>query len=152
MMSEADSLMTPLRKSIVVPLDQETAFAIFTAHFADWWPLASHSVGREDALGVTFPLEVGGSIVETLRDGTTSTWGTLTGWDPPHSVSFTWHAGQPESLAGEVEVRFATDSGGATAVELIHSGWERRTDGVEARRGYDAGWEIVLNAYVARAT
>jgi uncharacterized protein YndB with AHSA1/START domain len=150
-MSEVDSALTPLRKTVVVPLDQATAFRIFTARFADWWPLTTHSVGRVDALGVVFPVEVGGAIVETLRDGTTSTWGTLTGWDPPRSVSFTWHAGQPEALAGDIEVRFAGDDDGATTVELIHSGWERRTDGAQARRAYDAGWEPVLEAYRASA-
>ena len=66
-MSEADGVLTPLHKSVVVPLDQAAAFEIFTAHFADWWPLASHSVGLDHAIAITFPLEVGGAIRETLR-------------------------------------------------------------------------------------
>jgi len=87
-----------------------------------------------------------------MRDGTTSVWGTVTGWDPPVSVSFTWHPGQPRSWAGDVEVRFIPDGPGRTLVELTHSGWDRRSDGAEARLGYDCGWDVVLGAYVAMAS
>jgi hypothetical protein len=155
-MSEVTGSVAPLRKTVVVPLDQSRAFELFTARFGEWWPLATHSVGLHDALLVRFPCEAGGSIIETARDGANSVWGTVTKWDPPAAVRFTWHPGQPESWAGDIEVRFIPDgtiSDGtvATVVELTHSGWERRADGATARRGYDSGWEPVLGAYGAMA-
>jgi uncharacterized protein YndB with AHSA1/START domain len=150
-MSEVTGSVAPLRKTVVVPLDQSRAFELFTARFGEWWPLATHSVGLHDALLVRFPCEAGGSIIETARDGTNSVWGTVTKWDPPVAVGFTWHPGQPESWAGDIEVRFIPDGAAATVVELRHSGWERRADGATARRGYDSGWEAVLGAYGAMA-
>jgi uncharacterized protein YndB with AHSA1/START domain len=151
-MPEVASSIAPLRKTVVVPLEQSRAFKLFTARFGEWWPLATHSVGLDDALNVTFPSEVGGSIIETMRDGSTSVWGTVTRYDPPVAVGFTWHPGQPESWAGDIEVRFVPDGAAATAVALTHSGWERRADGAKARLGYDSGWEVVLGAYVASAS
>jgi uncharacterized protein YndB with AHSA1/START domain len=150
--SEAPGSLAPLGKTVVVPIDPARAFEIFTARVGDWWPLATHSVGQGEAALVRFPSEVGGVIVETQRDGTTCVWGTVTAWDPPTSLSFTWHPGQPESWAGDIDVRFIPNDAGGTIVELTHSGWERRTDGAAARRGYDCGWEPVLTAYVATAS
>jgi hypothetical protein len=146
-MPEVASSLAPLCKTVVVPLEQSRAFEVFTTHFGKWWPLATHSVGLDDAVLVSFPQEVGGPILETMRDGTTSVWGTVTGWDPPDAVRFSWHPGQPESWAGDIEVRFTPDGVAATVVELTHSGWERRADGATARLGYDSGWEVVLAAY-----
>jgi uncharacterized protein YndB with AHSA1/START domain len=149
-MSEGRGL-EPLRKTVVVPLEQSRAFELFTAHLDQWWPLATHSVALEDAVTVSFASEVGGSIVETTRDGGTCLWGTITAWDPPAGISFTWHPGQPQSWAGDIDVRFIPNGSGETVVELTHSGWERRSDGATARLGYDVGWEVVLEAYAAFA-
>jgi uncharacterized protein YndB with AHSA1/START domain len=151
-MSQAADAHAPLRKTVVVPVGQAIAFELFTTRVEQWWPLATHSVGLDNAVLVRFPSELGGSIVETMQDGRTSVWGTVTAWDPPVGIAFTWHPGQEESLAGDVEVRFIPDSSGGTLVELTHSGWERRADGAEARRGYDSGWEFVLGAYAAIAS
>jgi uncharacterized protein YndB with AHSA1/START domain len=148
-MSERDGSLAPLRKTVVVPLEPSHAFELFTTHVEKWWPLATHSVGLDEAVLVRFPSQVGGSIVETMRDGSSSVWGTVAAWDPPTSLSFTWHPGQPESWAGDIVVRFIPDGAGGTVVELTHSGWERRSDGAAARLGYDSGWESVLGAYGA---
>ena len=150
-MSEVASSLAPLRKTVTVPLEPARAFELFTTRFGEWWPLATHSVWLEDAALVWFPCEAGGSITETMRDGSTCAWGTVTSWDPPAAVCFTWHPGQPESWAGDIEVRFTPDGAGATLVTLTHSGWERRADGARARLGYDSGWEPVLAAFCAAA-
>jgi uncharacterized protein YndB with AHSA1/START domain len=150
-MAEVEGSLAPLRKTVAVPLEQARAFELFTARFGEWWPLATHSVGLDGALRVRFPRQAGGPIVETARDGSTSVWGTVTRWDPPAAVCFTWHPGQPESRAGDIEVRFIPDGAGATLVTLTHSGWGRRADGAAARLGYDSGWEPVLGAYGAAA-
>lgn len=63
--------------------------------------------GINPAARVRFPPAAGGPIVETLRGGSTCEWGTVTRWEPPDVVCFTWHPGQPESWAGDIEVRFA---------------------------------------------
>jgi uncharacterized protein YndB with AHSA1/START domain len=137
----------PLRKSVTVPAAPQRAFEIFTAHFGEWWPLATHSVGIEQAAGVTFGAGVGGRITETLADGSTSVWGTVTAWEPPHRVAFSWHAGTPEAEATQVEVTFTRGGPASTVVRLVHSGWEHRPDGASAREGYDSGWEPVISRY-----
>jgi uncharacterized protein YndB with AHSA1/START domain len=133
----------PLVKSVLVPVDPAAAFALFTDRIAEWWPLETHSVWAADAADVRVEEGVGGHVVEAHRDGRTSVWGTVTRWDPPRAVAFTWHPGRPEHEATHVTVRFAP-AGKGTRVELTHGGWEARDDSAFARVGYDRGWEVVL--------
>jgi hypothetical protein len=44
-MSEPVNELTPLHKSVVVAVDQATAFTIFTTHFSDWLFLAPPPAG-----------------------------------------------------------------------------------------------------------
>jgi len=141
----------PVRKSVTVPAAPQRAFELFTAHIQEWWPLRTHSVGAQDAVGLVFGEGVGAAIVETLADGTTSVWGTVTQWEPPHRVAFTWHPGTAEAEATRVEVTFTPDGPGSTVVRLVHTGWERRPDGVSARKGYDSGWEPVIGRFAETA-
>jgi hypothetical protein len=136
----------PLVKTVTVPTDAAKAFELFTAHMTRWWPLPTHSVGRGEATAVTMPSEVGAPIVETTADGSRHTWGTLTRWEPPVEVAFTWHPGQPPAAATHVSVRFRQVDGG-TEVVLTHEAWEARADGASARDGYDRGWEVVLGRF-----
>jgi len=139
--------LAPLVKRVVVPVGVERAFEVFTAEMSAWWPLPSHSVGEDTAREVRFEGAVGGRIVEYGDDGELASWGTVSDWDPPKSVSFTWHPGSDPQQAGHVTVTFTPVVGGAE-VALVHSGWERRPDGARARTGYDTGWDYVLGHYV----
>jgi uncharacterized protein YndB with AHSA1/START domain len=151
MPDHAASFIEAVRKSVIVPASPDRAFELFTARFGDWWPLATHSVGTDKAAGVSFGAQVGAIILETLADGTTSVWGTITRWDPPDRVAFSWHAGTPEAEAGLVEVTFTPSGPGSTLVELAHTGWENRPDGASARAGYQAGWDPVIECYARAA-
>ena len=145
----------PVRKSVTVPAAPQRAFELFTAHIQEWWPLRTHSVGTEHAAGIAFGegagAGAGAAIVETLADGTTSVWGTVTQWEPPHRVAFSWHAGTPEAEATRVEVTFTQDGPGSTVVRLVHSGWERRPNGASARESYNSGWEPVISRFAETA-
>ncbi len=125
---------------MVTPPPRNSATEVFTARFGDWWPLVTHSVGTDKA--ATVALGIGGIILETLADGTTTVWGTITRWEPPARVAFSWHAGTPEAEAGLVEVVFTPSGAGSTLVELTHSGWENRPDGAGARAEYEPGWDL----------
>ena len=85
--------LSPLIKIVFVRAPVEKAFHRFTAELGTWWPLASHSVGESAAESVTMEGRVGGRIVERMKNGDTSVWGTLTAWDPPRRVAFPWHPG-----------------------------------------------------------
>jgi uncharacterized protein YndB with AHSA1/START domain len=144
-----ESQTEPLVKSVTVPTTVARAFELFTVHLQEWWPLATHSVGQADAAGVALDGREGGQIVETLDDGSSCVWGTVLEWEPPTRLAFTWHPGSPADQAATVSVTFH-DAPDGTRVELVHSGWERRPDGVRARAGYDTGWDYVLGRYVTR--
>jgi uncharacterized protein YndB with AHSA1/START domain len=146
-MSEA---FPPIRKTVTVKATPEQAFRRFTAEMAAWWPLRSHSVGEAESESVAMEGRVGGRIVERIRGGRESCWGTVTAWDPPSLVAFTWHPGRDESTAQDVEVRFSGVSEG-TRVELSHRGFERLgREARMARRGYPIGWAYVLGLYAQR--
>lgn len=140
-----------LRKRAFVKQTPAAAFELFTARMADWWPLDTHSVGLRASHTVTFEPGVGGRIVETTADGDTAVWGTVLAWEPPALVRFTWHPGTPAETATEVEVTFAEAPDGTT-VELVHSGWDRRPDGHDARENYDSGWDLVFGRFATHGS
>lgn len=143
MRASSEDRIPPVRKRITVGWPPEQAFRRFTAEIAEWWPLATYSVGQERAETVVFETRLGGRIYERQRDGTEVPWGTVQVWEPPHRVVFSWHPGYGTDEAQTVEVRFhALDAG--TRVEVEHRGWERRKDGAVLRGQYDSGWPVVL--------
>lgn len=139
--------LPPVVKSVTVkaPLDQ--AFHRFTGQMATWWPLRTHSLGQADAETVVMEGRVGGRILERIKGGGEAVWGTLTAWDPPRRVAFTWHPGQDPATAQDVQVVF-TAEGDGTRVELTHRGFERLgAMAKKANRGYGLGWKHVLGYY-----
>jgi uncharacterized protein YndB with AHSA1/START domain len=140
----------PLRKTITVPWSPEASFRRFTSEIAAWWPLKSHSVGTDRAETVVFEGRVGGRIVEKIRGGEECTWGTVTAWDPPRRVAFSWHPGQSPATSQDIEVTFAPEGEG-TRLTLVHSNWERLGKmAPRARRAYPLGWTYVLRLWAGR--
>ena len=70
--------ITPIVKQVTVPATPGAAFRRFTAEIGSWWPM-SHSVGQEDATGLTMEDGVGGRVYETGTDGSETEWGRITG-------------------------------------------------------------------------
>jgi len=142
--------IAPLRKVVTVKAPPDRAFRRFTEEIGRWWPLASHSVGEADAETVTMDGRVGGRIVERIRGGREAVWGTVTAWDPPRRVAFTWHPGDDPARAQDIEVSFTPD-GDRTRVALEHRGFERLGKaGPRMRRAYPIGWAYVLALYAER--
>jgi len=136
--------LPPLRFSIVVPLDPAAAFRLFTDGIAGWWPIATHSVGKERAVTTHIEPGVGGRCFETWDDGQERDWGVVRTWEPGRELVIGWHPGSPPERAQEVAVRF-TAEGSATRVELEHRGWDALAEGAEkAYAGYAGGWQVVF--------
>ncbi len=133
----------PIRREVLVEAVPEAAFEIFTAGLGRWWPLAEGKGVYGDGT-VAF---AGGQIVERSAAGDLAVWGTVTRWEPPAAVAFTWHPGRDAEGASQVEVTF-TAAGAQTLVRLTHSGWEIFDDPAAMRAEYDKGWPTVLGAYV----
>ena len=135
---------TVIRKTVSVQAPADRAFEAFTRGMAAWWPLATHSVYEADAAGVVVEEGLGGRIVETSSAGEESVWGTITGWEPPRRLAFTWHPGRGDETAQEVEVRFTPDGSG-TRVELEHRGWEKLGEWMhQVLENYATGWDLVF--------
>jgi uncharacterized protein YndB with AHSA1/START domain len=134
-------------QKVVVPLPPEQAFDLFTAGMATWWPLATHSIGGSAATDVRFEGAVGGRIVEYGVQGPIGYWGTVSDWDPPLSVSFTWHPGTDPKRAGRVTVTFRPSEAGTESEAATQDGTDAGTE-VELRHTPWDGWEDVLDFYV----
>jgi len=143
-----ESTLEPVRKELKVNLSAEAAFRLFTEGLNKWWPLATHSVGEENAERCFFEEHVGGRIYEVMKDGRQADWGEVLVWEPYDKVSFTWHPSRTSDTAQEVTVTFSESSGG-TIVKLVHTGWEVLGEkAVTARNGYVTGWDFVLGKYL----
>jgi uncharacterized protein YndB with AHSA1/START domain len=144
--------LPPIERSTAVSWKPDEAFRRFTADFAAWWPVSTHSIGGTLVKRVVFECRLGGRIYEEFVDGRRFQWGKLTAWDPPHRVAFTWHPSKDESVAQDVEVRFEPNAGG-TRVVLTASGWEKLgAAAVRARKGYSVGWGSILDVFAGRRT
>ena len=106
------STIPPIRREILVDADPAVAFEVFTDGLGDWWPLGEHSV---HGAGGTVAFD-GGQIVERSADGKTVVWGTVTRWEPPAAVAFTWHPGRAAERVSHVVVTFAAATGPAVPV------------------------------------
>jgi uncharacterized protein YciI len=136
----------PLRREVLVDADPAAAFEIFTGRLGRWWPLAAgFGVYRDGTVAFA-----GGQIIERSADGRQAVWGTVTRWEPPGAVAFTWHPGHDAERASHVEVTF-TAADKQTLVSLTHSGWEIFDDPAAARSEYDQGWPQVLGQYAELA-
>ena len=140
------STVPPIRREILVDADPAAAFEVFTAGLGQWWPLEELSVLGQDAT-VAF---TEGQIVERSGDGEAAVWGTVTRWEPPAAVAFTWHPGRPAERASHVEITFAA-ADGQTLVRLEHTGWDAFDDPAAARAEYEHGWPLVLDRFQQHA-
>ena len=83
----------PIRQSVHVDCPVEDAFRLFTESFAEWW---TGDDSEHDALNR----------------------GSVTVWDPPGRIEFTW----PRDDDQTVRVEFQVEADG-TRVTLTHHGW-----------------------------
>jgi hypothetical protein len=122
-MGETKENQQPIQRSVRVDCPIEDAFRFFTEHFAEWWPLASHSLAAEEAETCAIEPWVGGRLFERTRSGQEREWGTVTVWEAASRITFAWHPGAESDEAQTVDIEFRTDGVG-TEVILTHSGWE----------------------------
>jgi hypothetical protein len=138
----------PLRREIIVDADPDLAFTVFTERIGEWWPVHAHSVHGAGATVSFVDQGLGSMIVESSPGAADAVWGTVTRWDPPTSVAFTWHPGTTAEAASLVSVAFEA-ADGKTLVRLEHTGWEIFADPVAAREEYGHGWPAVLDGFAA---
>lgn len=119
---ETNVIHAPIRQSVHVDCAPEDAFRLFTEGFAEWWPLRSSSVGGNDSEYCAIEPWVGGRIFERTRSGEEHDSGSVTVWDPPDRIEFTWHPGESQDHDQTVTVDFKVEADG-TRVTLTHRNW-----------------------------
>ena len=105
----------PVEQSVHVDCTPGEAFQLFTEHFAEWWPFA------ENCQLEPWP---GGKLFETTPRGDEIHLGSITEWDPPQRLAFTWHPDTRRDDDQSVTVDFLVEADG-TRVTLTHHNWHR---------------------------
>ena len=140
-----------LRLSVHVKRDVAEAFELFTSGFGHWWPVATHSIGQDKAMGCGIEPKLGGAVYEVNDQGERLPWGHVVAWEPPRRLVLYWHPDRDPAQGQEVEIRFEPDGEG-TRVALEHRDWQKLgKDAEAAHKGYGMGWPGVLQNYVDAA-
>lgn len=129
-MSVPEKETAPVQQSVLVDCPIDVAFELFTEQFAEWWPLAAHSISGDDAAECVIEPWVGGRVYERTQSGEEHDWGAVKTWDPPHRLSLAWNPDQT------IDIDFTVEADG-TRVTLTHTGW--------------AGWTHVMQCFAQSA-
>jgi uncharacterized protein YndB with AHSA1/START domain len=81
----------PTRREIVVGISQARAFTLFTAEMTAWWP-GGH-IGTAPIERVVVKRHPGGRWYTRHQDGSETSTGFVTVWDPPARLVLTWQIG-----------------------------------------------------------
>ncbi|WP_433041595.1 SRPBCC family protein [Dactylosporangium sp. CS-033363] len=143
----------PIQRDIVVGVRPQRAFEVFTGDMTSWWP-ASHHIGSAPIAEVLIEPRVGGRWYTRHQDGTETSTGFVTVWEPPTRFVVTWQIGADwkyhDDLVTSIEVRFVEQPDGRTRVLLEHRGLEAfGTDAAKMRTTFEGpdAWTGILAAY-----
>ncbi|MCD2194902.1 SRPBCC family protein [Actinomycetospora endophytica] len=146
-----------IRREVTVGVDRTRAFEIFTADMTSWWPPAHH-IGSAPIAQIVVEPHAGGRWYTRHEDGTETSTGVVTVWEPPERVVVTWQIGADwrfhDDLVTTVEVVFIELEPGRTQVVLEHRDLEAFGADADAMHGtFDqhGAWTATLEAYAAVA-
>lgn len=132
-----------IEKSVLLPISQSEAFALFTSRISEWWP-PSHRPSK-DPLSEMF-LEQSGRFWERARDGREVDLGRVVRWDPPTSLELDFYLGTSAAQPTAVTITFTPENGG-TRVFVSHRAKVESEDLFPLRAPvYDRSWTAVLAA------
>src|SRR5215831_3019307 len=102
-----------LRKVIRVNVPPTVAWRVFTDKMGTWWPLATHKIGKANAIDAVIEPHVGGRWYERGEDGSTCDWGRVLAWEPPSRLVLSWDISadwqHDPNLRTEVEILFIAE-------------------------------------------
>ena len=140
-------MIEPVRLAFEVDCAPPDAFATWTTDISTWWP-RDHTVSGERTAVICFEPGPGGRIFERTTAGHEIEWGQVVEWEPPSRLAYVWHLGSARDQATDVRVTFTPAGEGRTAVELVHTGWERLgADHRQRRDRNQVGWTDVVERY-----
>jgi uncharacterized protein YndB with AHSA1/START domain len=129
------------RVSVLVEVEPDAAFRIFTEEIDQWWRRGfKYRIAGNRRGIIHLEAGVGGRLFESFesKSGTRVVeTGRVTAWEPPARVVFEWRAASfAPSESTEVEVRFEPSASG-TLVTVTHRGWSRIRADHPARHGLE---------------
>jgi uncharacterized protein YndB with AHSA1/START domain len=151
------SRIPSIRVTVEIGLPAQRAFALFTQHFALWWP-RQYSWSQEVLEDIGVELKEGGLCFERGPHGFRCDWGRVLHWEPPHRLVLAWHISprrepQPNpEKASTIEVTFTALTPARTHIDLEHRDFERHGEGAEQYReglASPEGWPRILDRYVS---
>jgi uncharacterized protein YndB with AHSA1/START domain len=128
-------------RTVEVPVDPATAFAVFTDEIDAWYERGRYSWNvPEHAVGIRFE---GGRLLELHDDGDAYEMGRVTAWEPGERLVFVYRSVHlPSELRTEVEIRFEPVGDGTrvretydwstamlgTRLYISATGWPKRAE------------------------
>ena len=100
-------MTSPLRIEFDVDCSAAHAFTTWTSRIAAWWP-PDHTVSGDPKAVVVLEPGVGGRIYERSPLGPEHEWGTITAWEPPWRLAYSWYLGRDRRTRPTSEIRFVT--------------------------------------------
>jgi uncharacterized protein YndB with AHSA1/START domain len=122
----------PIVRSVEIGRTPEQLFPLLVEPEAlvRWWPDVAELEPR-----------LGGRVRMTFRGGESVVTGTVTRFDPPSALGFTWVRAESPLVTTQVDLTVVPLAEGRCRVEVVHSGWEAAP---ELRPLHDAGWAHFL--------
>jgi uncharacterized protein YndB with AHSA1/START domain len=149
--------VAPIRREIVVDIAQARAFEVFTAEMTAWWP-PEHHIGSAPIREIVVEPRSGGRWFTRHQDGTETSTGSVTAWEPPDRVVVTWQIGADwrfhDDLVTTVEVQFVPEGPDRTRVVLEHRDLDAFGSHAAAMRTTfeePGAWTRTLEVYAAYA-
>jgi hypothetical protein len=147
-----------VRQQIVVGTNPTTAFDLFTRRMADWWP-SHHHIGSAPIDQIIIEPREGGRWYTRHTDGTETSTGYVTAWEPPARLVITLQITADWSfdtaLITTIELTFTSQDEHHTLVELTHGDFDNYgPDADRMRDTFDSpdAWATTLAAFAACST
>lgn len=137
-----------ITESIEIAAPPDRVFRAYVEEIDVWWPRQGtyrYSFAPADTAPASIHFEpgTGGRFLEIFADGSEYEIGRIERWDPPYRLTYSWTA--PDwTQESRVDVTFTALPGGATRVEVTHTGLEARLED-----GYAIGLTEILVAFAA---
>lgn len=137
------------RASVLVAVEPDVAFLVFTEEIDQWWRrgLRYRMAGKRRGV-IHMEPGVGGRLLESFDTGSGACvveTGRVTVWEPPSRLVFEWRAANfAPAEKTEVEVQFEPSPSG-TLVTVTHRGWSRIRPDHPARHGLEVAAFLRMN-------
>ncbi len=148
----------PIRREVLVAVSQERAFDVFTREITGWWPTAHH-IGSAPIEEIVIEPREGGRWYTRHQDGSETSTGYVTAWEPYSRLALTWQIGADwiydPKLVTTVELRFIAEDPAQTRVTLEHRDLENY--GAETPRMREVfeqpgAWDATMAAFAGAVT